>query len=231
MKNIIFTSIFLGFTTAACGGGQSSGAGGGSAASGSAGTGAGGGSAAQPAVCKSYINCLSLAAPELVGDALDVYGTDGSCWKKDAESAAICQQACASGLEKQHGIHPSEPACDPPLCQQSTDCKDPTKPVCQNGACISQGCAATSAKFNEWYTKLCACPDQGCDPANPVGLPKTFRDGAIDHGCIAELDAIMTCAIPMLDCSGPLVSAMACDQAGTLEKCENNNPSLGCSTP
>jgi hypothetical protein len=76
MKKIIFIGMFLSVAAVACGGDQSSGSGGGSSASGSSsasnstGSGSGGGPATQPAICKNYINCLSIAAPELVGDAL-----------------------------------------------------------------------------------------------------------------------------------------------------------------
>ena len=57
--------------------------------------------------CEQYIACVSTATPADLGDAIDTYGDEGSCWDEDA---ALCDAACDAGLDQLRETY-ADPAC------------------------------------------------------------------------------------------------------------------------
>jgi len=54
---------------------------------------------AQSQSCQDYLACLVSVAPESVGAAVGNYGPESSCWA-NAESASLCERACADARVK-----------------------------------------------------------------------------------------------------------------------------------
>ena len=52
----------------------------------------------QAEACAHFVACIAEVDPMALGEALDQYGPDGSCWV-DAETAALCEGACLSGWD------------------------------------------------------------------------------------------------------------------------------------
>lgn len=73
------------------------------------GAGAGGGPSLQ--VCDEYIACVAATRPGMVGEAIAVYGSDGSCWQELQE--VECLTACEIGLSESASAYPDVKACNP----------------------------------------------------------------------------------------------------------------------
>lgn len=62
--------------------------------------------------CDQLIECVTEVAPGDVGDMLDSYGPDGSCWES-SESADICIEACFQAMQDMRAVDPDALECYP----------------------------------------------------------------------------------------------------------------------
>ena len=77
--------------------------------------------------CPDYVACVGATTPIGLGEALDTYGPEGSCWRSTSEVANLCASACESGLEQYRAAFPDELACDPggiAQCREDADCPE-----------------------------------------------------------------------------------------------------------
>jgi hypothetical protein len=61
--------------------------------------------------CATYLECLTVVAPGTVGEAAEYYGTEGSCWDADEETADLCTNACSAATEDLRDQFPGTKAC------------------------------------------------------------------------------------------------------------------------
>lgn len=71
----------------------------------------GGGGLSQTAACAAYLACATVATPAELGELLETYGPEGSCWASTDEVADQCDLACMAGLEQLQEAFGDEPAC------------------------------------------------------------------------------------------------------------------------
>jgi hypothetical protein len=83
----------------------------------------GGGGLSQTAACAAYLTCATAAAPAELGNLLEAYGPEGTCWQSTPEVAAQCDLACMAGLAQLQ-----EEFCDDPACGGSCSA-EPGPPV------------------------------------------------------------------------------------------------------
>lgn len=126
---------------------------------------------------------MSTVAPSGLGEQLETYGEDGSCWKGSAEQAAICDEACRNAMAEQRTIDPnvtacwecesdgdcqvhSEPRCGADHrcveCTENAHCADPEKPSCSVKGTCAEAPQLSAQCFTEWTGGSCdaACLEQ-----------------------------------------------------------------------
>lgn len=80
-----------------------------------------------PAACAHYIDCVAAVAPAAVGEAVDNYGPEGSCWTP--ETVDICIQACIDARRELMMVDPDEMACWD--CATDEECTEPPNLTCE----------------------------------------------------------------------------------------------------
>ncbi len=75
--------------------------------------------------CDAYIECAAEHTPSELGQIIETYGDDGTCWQGDADLAQTCNGACLSALESfEEGLGPD--ACEEPAVDDSDGTNDDT---------------------------------------------------------------------------------------------------------
>jgi hypothetical protein len=75
-------------------------------------TGRGGGSGPeQPEVCRIYVECAASATPTDAGMLLELYGSQGTCWKGTNDEAALCEADCIERLDDLREQFPDDDSC------------------------------------------------------------------------------------------------------------------------
>ncbi|MEM7152896.1 MAG: hypothetical protein AAF799_08635 [Myxococcota bacterium] len=72
----------------------------------------------QAGVCARYIECVAAVDPAQVGQAVEQYGPEGSCWTPD--TLAVCSQACIDARRNLWQLDLDEMACWD--CRDDSEC-------------------------------------------------------------------------------------------------------------
>ncbi len=70
-----------------------------------------GGAGASDGACVDYLACLAAAEPASLGPAVELYGSEGSCWSSLGTDG--CNQACSGELDTKQQAYPDVTECNP----------------------------------------------------------------------------------------------------------------------
>lgn len=59
----------------------------------------------QTQACVAYLDCAALVVPAELGELLDAFGPEGSCWTQGEDVGLLCDRACATGLSQVRALH------------------------------------------------------------------------------------------------------------------------------
>ena len=61
--------------------------------------------------CEQYVDCVASVDPPSLGEVLEAYGDEGSCWDGDDDLAELCFNACDAGLVDLLAVDPTATEC------------------------------------------------------------------------------------------------------------------------
>lgn len=134
----------------------------------------GGGSSSDQELCRRFIQCISVTNPTALPPSQQGFGDDSDCWKGSEEDAALCGQACQTGLTQSHAAFPTEEKCY--ACLSDADCDASAGERCLIGGCTLTDCGDGIANTDEMCDGQPECSldcqkGANCSPLSNLGCP------------------------------------------------------------